>query len=67
MSQGSFWGIIIGQSYRVFESNWLHFVVLRLLYLFRGIFYKFLWNGGKFPEVLNFKQLFLKLNQFICN
>ena len=56
---------IIGQDPSVSKSNqlpvdiFMFFLCLYCLYHFKMI--------GKFSEVLNFNQLFLKLNWFVCN
>ena len=60
--------IIIGWNPSVCKSNWLHVNILRFSFIKLGLYSinspKMI---GNLPTVFNFNQLFLKLNQFICN
>jgi hypothetical protein len=59
---------MIGWNPSVCESNRLHVDILRYSFVEFKVYsinsYKMI---GKFPAVLNFNQLFLKLNRLICN
>ena len=57
-----------GQDPSVSKSNRLHVDIFRFFFInLRYILINSSKMIGKFPEVLNFNRLFLKLNRFICN
>ena len=67
---------LIDQNPSVSKSKKLHVVIGQFSFNDLGYILhnplKYTWLIGKkmrsnFPEVLNFNQLFLKLNQFMCN
>ena len=59
---------VVGQDPSDSKSNRLHVEILRFCFHTFDVFsIESSKMIGKFPEVLNFNQLFLKLNRFICN
>ena len=59
---------IIGQDPSVSKSNQLHVDIFRFFFYLSQVYsIDSSRMMGNFPEVLNFNQLFLKLNQFVCN
>ena len=59
---------IIGQDPTVSKSNWLHVDIFRFfLYYLEAYSIDSSKMTSKFPKVLNFDQLFLKLNRFMSS
>ena len=64
---GKFLGIV-GQGPSDSKSNWLHVDIFQFCFhSFEVYSIDSFKKIGKFPEVLNFNRLCLKLNRFICN
>ena len=58
---------ITGQDPSISKSNRLHVDIFRFFQEFEVCSINSSKMIGKFPEVLNFKRLFLEVDRFVCN